>query len=39
MEQKIDPNALEQKVILAPDSLRFQIPFAMSISGQSQGYT
>jgi hypothetical protein len=37
MEQKIDPNATEQKVILAPDSLRFQIPFAMSISGQSQG--
>ena len=37
MEQKIDQNAVVQKVVLSSDSLRFQVPFAMSISGPSQG--
>jgi hypothetical protein len=37
MDLKIDPTAVVQKLVLAPDALRFQVPFALSISGPSQG--
>jgi hypothetical protein len=39
MDFKIDPTAIVQKLVLAPDALRFQVPFALSISGPSQGIT
>jgi hypothetical protein len=37
METKIDQTAIAQKLYLTSDALRFQVPFAMSISGPSQG--
>jgi|688.fasta_scaffold52248_5 hypothetical protein len=33
---EIDPNAIVQEVVIEPDTLRFQVPFAMSVTGPSQ---
>jgi hypothetical protein len=37
MESAINPQSTVQKLILEPDTLRFRVPFAMVISGPSQG--
>ena len=34
--EEIDATAIVQKVNIEPDTLRLQVPFAMSISGPSQ---
>jgi hypothetical protein len=37
MEKSINPQSTVQKLILEPDTLRFRVPFAMVVSGPSQG--
>ncbi len=37
MASSINPNQSVQKLILDPDTLRFRVPFAMVVSGPSQG--
>jgi|FrelakmetLWP11LW_1041352.scaffolds.fasta_scaffold19593_2 hypothetical protein len=34
--EEIDPAAIVQKLTIEPDTLRLQVPFAMSLSGPSQ---
>jgi hypothetical protein len=36
--EDIDSKAIVQKITIKPDTLRLQVPFAMSISGPSQGH-
>jgi hypothetical protein len=37
MASTINPSSTVQKLILEPDTLRFRVPFAMVVSGPSQG--
>jgi len=37
MASSINPQQSVQKLILEPDTLRFRVPFAMVVSGPSQG--
>jgi hypothetical protein len=37
MASSINPQSSVQKLILEPDTLRFRVPFAMVVSGPSQG--
>ena len=37
MASSINPQNTVQKLILEPDTLRFRVPFAMVVSGPSQG--
>jgi hypothetical protein len=37
MDASINPHKTVQKLILEPDTLRFRVPFAMVVSGPSQG--
>jgi hypothetical protein len=37
MQTSINPQNTVQKLILEPDTLRFRVPFAMVVSGPSQG--
>jgi hypothetical protein len=37
METAINPQMTVQKLTLEPDTLRFRVPFAMVVSGPSQG--